>query len=322
MAEAQLQSDNIERLVLAPMEGVVDHIMRDLLTQSGGFDLCVTEFLRITESLQPVRSFYKLCPELKTNAKTPNGTPLRIQLLGNHPGFLAENAVRAIELGSHGIDVNFGCPTKTVNKSKGGAVLLQEPETLYQVMSAIRQAVPDNHIVSAKIRLGFDDTQLFHENVDAIQSAGVNELAIHARTKKQGYKPPAFWHEISSLNQFCTMPVTANGEIWTKQDAILCMQAANTNRLMLGRGALAVPNLAAVVRGRANKMPWQQVVGLLKQYADFKVEGDVGLYYPNRVKQWLTYLKIAYPQAQKLFLNIKTLKKKAEILPFLDSAND
>ncbi len=313
------KSNAIDYLTLAPMEGVVDHMMRDLLTRAGGFDLCVTEFLRVTDALLPKRSFYRLCPELEQGAKTPCGTQVRIQLLGNHAELLAENAARAIELGSHGIDVNFGCPAKTVNKSKGGAILLKEPDTIYRVMHAIRRAVPKSHTVSAKIRLGFDDTERFHDNVRAIQAAGVNELAIHARTKKHGYRPPAYWHEIKSLESFCTMPITANGEIWNAEDANACMLASNTNRLMLGRGALAVPNLSAVIRHQARPMPWSEVLELLQQYADFNIKGDNGLYYPNRVKQWLTYLKLAYPQALSLFSDIKTLKTKAEILPFLQA---
>lgn len=316
-----IDSDNslptIERLTLAPMEGVVDHMMRDMLTQAGGFDLCVTEFIRVTDALLPRRVFYRICPELYQAGKTPAGTPVRIQLLGNDPELLAVNALRAIELGSHGVDVNFGCPAKTVNKSKGGAVLLQEPETLFKVMKAIRDVVPEPNVVSAKIRLGFDDMQLFHENVNAIQAAGVNELAIHARTKRHGYKPPAYWHEIKTLEHICKMPITANGEIWNQTDAQSCMAASGTSWLMLGRGALAVPNLAASIRYGEDIMPWETVLGLLQQYAEYKIDGDQGLYYPNRVKQWLTYLRIAYPEAQTLFINIKKLKTKADILPYL-----
>ncbi|WAJ70821.1 tRNA-dihydrouridine synthase [Catenovulum adriaticum] len=319
-----IHSDNsqntIERLTLAPMEGVVDHLMRDMLTQAGGFDLCVTEFIRVTDALLPKRVFYRLCPELHQAGKTPSGTPVRIQLLGNDPELLAVNALRAIELGSHGVDVNFGCPAKTVNKSKGGAVLLQEPETLFKVMKAIRETVPKPHVVSAKIRLGFDDAHLFHENVNAIQAAGVNELAIHARTKRHGYKPPAYWHEIKTLESFCKMPITANGEIWNAEDAQSCIAASGAHRLMLGRGALAVPNLAACIRYGEDIMPWDRVLGLLQQYAGYEISGDQGLYYPNRVKQWLTYLRIAYPQAQTLFTQIKKLKTKVEILPYFEQS--
>ena len=120
-------------ITLAPMEGVVDHLMRDMLTQIGGYDLCVTEFVRVVDAKLPPRVFYRLCPELHHGGVTPSGVPVKVQLLGQHPQWMAENAVTAVELGSHGVDINFGCPAKTVNKSQGGAVLLQYPDKLYDI---------------------------------------------------------------------------------------------------------------------------------------------------------------------------------------------
>ena len=119
------------------MEGVVDHLMRDMLTRVGGFDQCVTEFVRVVDQKIPKKTFYRLCPELHNGGKTPAGVPVRVQLLGQHPQWLAENAQTAIELGSPGVDLNFGCPAKTVNKSKGGAVLLKETQTLYDIVKAV-----------------------------------------------------------------------------------------------------------------------------------------------------------------------------------------
>ena len=88
------------RVYLAPMEGVVDHLMRDMLTRVGGFDLCVTEFVRVVDQKLPHKTFYRLCPELHNDCKTPSGVPVKIQLLGQHPEWLAENAMTAVELGS------------------------------------------------------------------------------------------------------------------------------------------------------------------------------------------------------------------------------
>lgn len=160
------------KVMLAPMEGVVDHLMRDMLTHVGGFDRCVTEFVRVVDQKLPNKIFYRICPELRKGGKTAAGVPVRVQLLGQHPQWLAENAKTAIELGSPGIDLNFGCPAKTVNKSKGGAVLLKETETLFEIVREVRSAVPDEHPVSAKIRLGFEDKSLAVENAIAISEAG------------------------------------------------------------------------------------------------------------------------------------------------------
>ena len=111
------------RVLLAPMEGVLDSLVRRLLSEVNDYDLCITEFVRVVDTLLPAKTFYRLCPELQQGSRTPSGTLVRVQLLGQHPEWLAENANRAIELGSWGVDLNCGCPSKTVNGSGGGATL-------------------------------------------------------------------------------------------------------------------------------------------------------------------------------------------------------
>ncbi|MGB1142639.1 MAG: tRNA-dihydrouridine synthase, partial [Halioglobus sp.] len=115
------------RLLLAPMEGVVDYTMRELLTSLGGVDRCVTEFLRVSERLLPPRVFRRICPELEHGGQTSSGVPVYLQILGGDPVVVAENAARGAEMGAPGIDLNFDCPAKTVNRNKGGSVLLREP---------------------------------------------------------------------------------------------------------------------------------------------------------------------------------------------------
>jgi tRNA-dihydrouridine synthase C len=301
------------------MEGVVDHLMRDMLTQVGGFDLCVTEFVRVVDQLMPKRVFHRICPELNNQGFTPNGVPVKVQLLGQHADWLAENAFRAVELGSHGVDLNFGCPAKTVNKSKGGAILLREPETIYKIVNAVRQAVPKEHTVSAKMRLGFDDTSLAIANAQAISDAGANSLVIHARTKVDGYKPPAYWDWIAKIKQDVDIPIVANGEIWNEQDAVNCQQQSDCDNIMLGRGALAMPNLAQVIKNTEQHMLWEHVKALLVLYSGYELFGDKGKYYPNRVKQWLGYLSRQYPEAKALFMRIRALKSADEILQQIQS---
>ena len=305
------------RVLLAPMEGVVDHLMRDMLTRVGGFDLCVTEFIRVVEQKLPKRTFYKLCPELHHGAKTPAGVPVRVQLLGQHPEWLAENAQTAVELGSPGVDLNFGCPAKTVNKSKGGAVLLKETETLYKIVKTVREAVPVDQPVTAKIRLGYEDKSLAIDNALAITEAGASQLVVHARTKTEGYKPPAYWDWIAKIRQHTDIPLVANGEIWTAEDAVICQQQSACTDLMLGRGALAMPNLAQTIRGIENPMPWEEVASLLIRYSGYEIYGDKGRYYPNRIKQWCGYLKRQYTQAETLFNDIRRMQNADDIVAVL-----
>lgn len=306
------------RLYLAPMEGVVDHLMRDMLTHIGGFDMCVTEFVRVVDQLLPRRVFHRICPELKEGGFTASGTPVRVQLLGQEPQWLAENAVRAVELGSHGVDLNFGCPAKTVNKSKGGAVLLKEPETLYSIVKAVRDAVPADQPVTSKMRLGFSDKSLAIENAQALAEAGSAHLVIHARTKEEGYKPPAYWDWIAKVKNAVDVPIIANGEIWNREDALRCQKESQCDDLMLGRGALAMPNLAHVVRGQQTKMPWEEVIALLVKYSGYERYGQKAKYYPNRIKQWLRYIIMQYDQADALYREVRVLHCSESIVEVLN----
>ena len=115
------------------MEGVIDHTMRQLLTEQGGYDRCVTEFVRVTNQLLPERVFLRYCQELASGGKTKSGTPVYVQLLGGQPSVMAENGQRVAEMGAPGIDINFGCPAKMVNRNDGGSVILREPERVFAI---------------------------------------------------------------------------------------------------------------------------------------------------------------------------------------------
>ena len=306
------------RLILAPMEGVLDPLMRQLLTEINPYDLCVTEFVRVIDMLLPKRSFYRLAPELRHGGRTASGTPVRVQLLGQSPQWLAENAVRAVELGSPGIDLNFGCPAKLVNQSKGGAVLLKEPELMYRIIRAVRDAVPADQPVTAKIRLGWDAPEHCLEIADAVAAAGASELAVHGRTKVDGYRAEAIkWPWIAAIRERLSIPVIANGEIWDAASAARCRQLTGCPDLMVGRGALNVPNLGAVIQHKQPVMPWTEVLQLLLRYGELEVKGDKGLYFPNRIKQWFSYLRQQYAEAQPLFLELRRCTEAPPILALL-----
>ena len=297
------------------MEGVVDHLMRDLLTQINDYDLCITEFVRVVNRKVPTHTFYKLCPELQYGGKTASGTPVRVQLLGQDPNWMAENALIAHGLGTQGIDINFGCPAKTVNKNRGGASLLKDPELMYQVISTVKAALAGTgQPLSAKIRLGFDDTSLLDEIIHAVAEAQPDMLTVHARTKKQGYKPPAYWEYIAYIKSKLTIPVVANGEIWRRRDAKKCIVDSNCRDLMVGRGALATPNLANVIKYNEAPMDWIQVCQLILRWTELDDGEFKPFYFASRLKQWYRYLKLIYPQASMLFEAIKTLDSKAEIV--------
>ncbi|WP_350304539.1 tRNA dihydrouridine(16) synthase DusC [Photorhabdus viridis] len=302
------------RVLLAPMEGVLDSLVRELLSNVNEYDLCITEFLRVVDSLLPVKSFYKLCPELRNQSRTPSGTLVRVQLLGQYPQWLAENAARAVELGSCGVDLNCGCPSKTVNGSGGGATLLKDPELIYQGAKAMREAVPSHLPVTVKVRLGWDSGDRQFEIADAVQQAGATEITIHGRTKEDGYKAERInWQAIGEIRQRLAIPVIANGEIWDWQSAQDCINVTGCGAVMIGRGALNVPNLSRVVKYNEPKMPWQGVVQLLQKYVRLEKQGDTGQYHVARIKQWLGYLRKEYEEALTLFEEIRKLKTSADI---------
>ncbi|WP_439234517.1 tRNA dihydrouridine(16) synthase DusC [Lonepinella koalarum] len=302
------------RVILAPMQGVLDPLVRQLLTEVNDYDLCISEFVRVVDQLLPNKVFYRLAPELHNNGLTPSGTPIRVQLLGQHPQWLAENAYRAIELGSHGIDLNCGCPSKTVNGSHGGASLLKNPELIYQATQALRQAVPAHLPVSVKVRLGWDDISQAFDIADAVQQGGATEITIHGRTKADGYRADRInWQKIGEIRETLNIPVIANGEIWHYQDGQNCLHITGCQGLMLGRGALHIPNLSLVLKQNQAKLAWSTVTLILQKYAQMENIHDTGFYHVARIKQWLQYLKKEYSEATDVFELIKTCQTAEEL---------
>ena len=291
------------RILLAPMEGLLDASLRDVLTRVGGIDLAVSEFIRITDQLLPERVFTRLVPELLAGGRTPAGTPVRAQLLGSDPACLADNAALLATLGpgaQFGIDLNFGCPAPTVNRHRGGAVLLDEPELVHAIVAAVRRAVPAHLPVSAKMRLGHRDEARMLDCARAIEAAGASELTVHARTKLHGYRPPAYWHRIAEIRSAVRLPVVANGEVWTVADARRCLAISGCDALMLGRGIVSDPGLALAIRGLAAP-DWQTLQPHLRHYWQ-RIAGHVSpRHRAGRVKQWLNLMRRRFPEAQAAF---------------------
>ncbi|MDO4699491.1 MAG: tRNA-dihydrouridine synthase [Moraxella sp.] len=305
--------------LLAPMEGLTDPLMRRILTKIAHdlgtpYDWSVSEFIRVTHYPLPAHVFYKYVPELHSDGKTDSGTPIHVQLLGNNPQTMAQSAVVACHLGAKAIDLNFGCPAKTVNNHKGGSVLLDEPETLYQIISTVRQAVPSHIPVSAKIRLGYNDTDKMSQIGQAVKAGGANWLTIHARTKAQGYKPPAYWDKIAPFTTL-GLPIIANGEIWNATHAHDCMSQANTPHLMLGRGAVTRPDLIATLDNPNSTLSWQTLIPHQIAFLNDTTDNQQGLI--GRYKQWLGMLTKGYAQAETLWAVVKKQKDKNQIIQSL-----
>ncbi len=295
------------------MEGLLDHMLRDALTRVGGIDRCVSEFIRITDMLMPNRVFTRIVPELLTGGRTAAGVPVRPQLLGSDVNCMAENAAKLAALNPDGIDLNFGCPAKCVNRHRGGAVLLDEPELIGEIVAAVRRAVPAHLPISVKMRLGYMDHSRTLDCAQAIVAAGAAELVVHARTKADGYKPPAYWDRIAAVREAVPIPVVANGEIWTAADAAAARAQSGCEALMLGRGMVANPGLALAIRGAQTGMAWADLLPLMR---DFFAQVRMNVqprHQAGRLKQWLHYLRRHYPEAEEAYQRLRTVNAPEEL---------
>lgn len=309
------------RLILAPMEGLADSVLRNILTHIGGFDECVTEFMRITHTVHGKTAWLKHVAELRhhNGCCTTAGTPCTVQLLGSDADNMAINALNAVALGAQKIDLNFGCPAPTVNKHRGGSILLNEPETVYHIVATLRQALPPHIPLTAKMRLGYEDTARTFENAQAIEAGGACGLTVHARTKVEGYRPPAHWHWFTLIQEKISIPLTANGDVFTLQDYLALKAESHCESIMLGRGAVMRPDLARQIKYYEQGLPPDEMtfIDIVPWVARFVAE--CAAFSPNnkypiaRVKQWLSMMRKVYSEAGALFDVVRPIQQVDEL---------
>ena len=302
------------KIGLAPMEGVIDALTRDLLTRQAGFDWTVTEFVRVVDTRLPPRVFYKHCPELTERpVATPSGVPVHLQLLGSDPRALAENARQALALGAISVDLNFGCPAKLVNRHDGGASLLRQPDRVYQAVKAVAEALDGAIPVTAKIRLGFANRRLAVACAQATEAGGAARLVVHGRTRDEGYRPPAHWEWIGKVRHHLSIPVVANGDIWTLEDYWKARTLSGCCDVMLGRSALADPWLAPRIRHwqqtgeRLAETTWEMRASVLQEYAALQRQHLPDRVVVSLVKQWLAQMRQGNAEANQHFQRLKRL---------------
>lgn len=313
----------MSKLFLAPMDGLADSLLRDLLTRVGGYDGAVSEFLRVSGTPLPLRSFRRVCPELDNGSRTHSGTPVAVQLLGSHPERLAETAARLATLAPASIDLNFGCPAKTVNRHGGGAMLLADPELLNRIVRAARAAVSTVIPVTAKMRLGISDTSRAIDCAQALVEGGAASLVVHARTKDDGYRPPAHWEWIAKIAEAVDVPVIANGEVWTVDDWRRCRSVSGCRDVMIGRGAVADPFLAMRIKGLMDEKPssgdWYALLPDIAEYWKKLHTRVLACHAPGRLKLLLSYFRRTWPEAIELYAAVRGIREPLEIPKFLKS---
>lgn len=291
--------------------------MRALQGACGAFTFAVSEFVRVSSEPVPAKVFLRAVPELLCGGLTVTGMPVQVQILGGDPERMALTALAACAAGAKAIDINFGCPAKTVNRNDGGASLLKHPLRIRDIVAAVRATVPAAIPVSAKLRLGWDCSDSICENAHMAAEGGASWLTIHARTRAQGYAPPVDWQAVGRVRATLNLPVVANGDIWSLDDFSRCREETGCRHFMIGRGALANPALPTQIAaelginiygtprygdpelpvevsgaadGRGGRAPgeadWARLLRALVHYADLCQMPPT---YPPvmRMKQWL-----------------------------------
>jgi len=279
-------------LALAPMDGVTDAPLRALVGEWGAFDWAVTEFLRVSVEPIPKRVFLRQAPELANGGATCTGMPVQVQILGGEAERMAISAGNAVAAGATAIDINFGCPAPTVNRNDGGATLLRFPCRIEEIVRAVRAAVPVAIPVSAKLRLGWEDIDDVFENAARAIAGGASWITLHARTRVQRYEPPVFWRHVGRVREMSPVPVIANGDIFSLDDFRRCRDETGAIHFMIGRGALARPELAGQIRAELGlpsaeyETDWVSNFRRLVAHTE-RLKESVDGRSVHRVKQWL-----------------------------------
>ena len=211
--------------------------------------------------------------------------------------------------------------------------MLQDPESIAKLVAAVRKAVPAHLPVSAKMRMGFNDKSLMRECALAMVENGASELVVHARTKVEGYRPPAYWELIPEIKAVVNVPVVANGEIWTVQDALRCREQSGCDDVMLGRGSVADPGLALALRQTLAQgitrsedvaddvspvVTWAQMLPHLQRFWLLVCRDLTPNQRAGRLKQWLNLMRRRYPEAETAFQSVRTLAQQSLVADWLE----
>ena len=221
-------------IVLAPMAGVTDSVFRRLLLSLGGLGLVTTEMTNAA-SVSP-----KALARHRLLAFLPEERPLAMQLSGNEPEPVAEAARQVEALGADIIDINCGCPSPKVTGGGHGSALLRDLPKMARLLAAVRQAV--SIPVTLKFRAGWDEDSLnYEETARVAEGCGVSALALHPRTKAQGYAGSADWSRIAAVKGVVSIPVIGSGDIKSAHEALERLADSGVDGVMIGRGAMSNP---------------------------------------------------------------------------------
>ncbi|RCJ21767.1 tRNA-dihydrouridine synthase [Nostoc sp. ATCC 43529] len=227
------------RVLQSPLSGVTDLVFRRLVRRYAPDSMMYTEMVNAT-GLHYVKQLPKIMEV------DPNERPISIQLFDCRPDFLAEAAVKAVAEGADTVDINMGCPVNKITKNGGGSSLLRQPEVAEAIVREVVKAV--DVPVTVKTRIGWNDKEItILDFAKRMEDAGAKMITVHGRTRAQGYNGNARWEWIARVKEILSIPVIANGDIFSIEAAVKCLEETGADGVMCSRGTLGYPFLVGEI---------------------------------------------------------------------------
>ncbi|MDX2273103.1 MAG: tRNA dihydrouridine synthase DusB [Cyanobacteriota bacterium] len=227
------------RVFQAPLSGVTDQVFRQLVRRYAPTSMVYTEMVNATGLHHA-----KALPHLMELA--PQENPVGIQLFDCRPDFLAEAARMAVDEGADLVDINMGCPVNKITKNGGGSSLLRDPDTAARIVESVAKAV--SVPVTVKTRLGWSSQEInIVPFAHRLQEAGAQLLTLHGRTRAQGFSGQAQWAWIAQVKQALGIPVIANGDIFSVEAAVRCLEITGADGVMCSRATMGYPFLVGEI---------------------------------------------------------------------------